>query len=299
MFTRLIVPLDGSKIAEAALPSANLLAHALHSTVLLIHILEKNAPQSIHGEDHLQDAHEAKSYLQTIARKTFSKNVTVEQHIHTGEESDVASSLSAHSGESTRDLIIMCAHPTRRLQTWWSGSIAQQIVSTGHTPILLIPEGKDELSTPVLYKRLLLPLDGDVDHEQVIPLSIDLAKKFHSRIELLSVVPTLATLEGENALTGKLLPSAMRATLEISVEQMQKYLASIMRKIRQNKIDVHTEVVRGDPVHEIHLAADRCCTDLVVLGTHGRIGQAAFWAGSVASKLSTSLDVALLLVPIH
>jgi nucleotide-binding universal stress UspA family protein len=299
MFARLIVPLDGSKVAETALPVANQLAQALKTSVLLIHIVEKNAPVSIHGDAHLQEEKTAKTYLNDMAKKFFKSSVRVEAHVHLIEKSDVATSISAHSSEYANDLIIMCAHGSQNLKTWWSGNIAQQIVSTGHTPVLLVQE-KEAEQTPInLYSKFLVPLDGDPDHEQVIPLTIQLGKKFHAQVTIIAVVPTLSTLEGENMVAGRMLPSAMRETLDISVDHAQEYLRGISKKIQQYKIDVRIEVTRGDPAREIQYATKQFNADLVILGTHGRIGQNAFWAGSVASKLVNTLDTAVLVIPIH
>jgi nucleotide-binding universal stress UspA family protein len=299
VFTRLIVPLDGSKVAETALPVANRLAKVLKTSVMLIHVLEKNAPEIIHGDEHLQEAKKAKAYLHDMAKQFFSSTVKVEEHVHPIEESDVAASLSAHSSEHSKDLIIMCAHGNQRLKTWWNGNIAQQIVSVGHTPVLLVQEKEIEPSSMKLYKQFLVPLDSDADHEQVIPLTIQLGKKFHANMTLLSVIPTLSTLAGENAITGRMLPSTMRETLDISVEQARQYLMDISNKIMQKQIGVRIEVTRGNPAREIQRVAEQVKSDLVILGSHGRIGQEAFWADSVASKLFNSLNAAVLVIPIH
>src|SRR5207302_1377683 len=53
MFNHLLVPLDGSKLAEAILPAAAAWAERLHARLTLLHITEKNAPATIHGEHHL------------------------------------------------------------------------------------------------------------------------------------------------------------------------------------------------------------------------------------------------------
>jgi nucleotide-binding universal stress UspA family protein len=59
MFKHILVPLDGSQLAEAALPIAESLAGVLGAKVTLIHIIEKGAPGQVHGQPHLRDSAEA------------------------------------------------------------------------------------------------------------------------------------------------------------------------------------------------------------------------------------------------
>ena len=75
MFKHLLVPLDGSQLAEAALPAAAYLAQKLDATVTLVHIIEHDAPAEVHGERHLTNADEANAYLTEVARRAFPPGV--------------------------------------------------------------------------------------------------------------------------------------------------------------------------------------------------------------------------------
>ena len=68
MFKNILVPLDGSHLAEAALPAAASLAEKLNAPVTLLHIIEQNAPEAIHNERHLTKPEEAENYLQDLAQ---------------------------------------------------------------------------------------------------------------------------------------------------------------------------------------------------------------------------------------
>ena len=63
MFKHILVPLDGSMLAQAALPAAAYLSGKFNASVTLVHIIEKNAPREIHGQPHLRDAAEALSLI--------------------------------------------------------------------------------------------------------------------------------------------------------------------------------------------------------------------------------------------
>ena len=67
----LIVPLDGSRLAEAALPITRQLAQSLVAPVTLVHLIERHAPERIHGEHHLSSPGEAERYLTELSRRFF------------------------------------------------------------------------------------------------------------------------------------------------------------------------------------------------------------------------------------
>src|SRR6185437_4258707 len=75
---RILVPLDGSRLAEAVLPAAASLAKALRACVLLLHVLERDPPRSVHGEPHLTSASEANEYLDGVASRLRRQGIEVE-----------------------------------------------------------------------------------------------------------------------------------------------------------------------------------------------------------------------------
>src|ERR1700728_1708147 len=85
----LIVPLDGSHLAEAALPITRQLAEKLGAPVTLVHLIERNAPQQIHGQHHISNPEEAERYLSELGRRVFPSGPRVEQHVHAAEITDV------------------------------------------------------------------------------------------------------------------------------------------------------------------------------------------------------------------
>ena len=69
MFRRLLLPLDGSALAEAALPVAARLAHASDAALVLLHMVERGAPAAVPGEPHLTSATNAEDHLRQLADK--------------------------------------------------------------------------------------------------------------------------------------------------------------------------------------------------------------------------------------
>ena len=296
MFKHLLVPLDGSRLAEAALPAAAHLAEALKATVTLIHVIERHAPQAVHADRHLADPASARAYLTEVASRAFPPGVRVEQHVHTAEVRDVAQSIVEHAAElEAPDLIVMCTHG-HALRQWVSGSIAQQVIGLGQTPVLLVRPPPEGAAPAFACRRILLPLDAVPLHESCIPVAQDLAAACGAPLHLLMVIPTLKTLPAERAAAGRLLPGAMRAALDLAQEEAATYLRKNLECLQAAGLTVTTDVRCGDPATVIAEAVDAVHADMVVLATHGKAGTEAFWSGSVAAKVISHVTVPVLLV---
>ena len=299
MFEHLLVPLDGSRLAEAALPAAALLSKRLGSSVTLFHVIERDAPQQVHGERHLSEPTEAKAYLDEVASRAFPAGTHVEQHVHTTEVANVAHSIVEHTGELAPDLIVMCTHGQGGLRTWLLGSIAQQVIAEGVTPVLLIQPDGAGATVSFACRRLLVPLDSYADHEQGFVIAAALARACSADVHLLMVVPTLTTLPGELGTAARLLPTATSAWLDMSEEAARAHLDPKASLLQASGLRTTAEVCRGDPASAITDTIQRVQADLVVMGTHGKRGMEAFWSGSVAAQVSSRSRAPLLLVPVH
>lgn len=298
MFKHLLVPLDGSRLAEAALPVVVRLSTVLHASVTLIHVIERNAPHTIHGEHHLTNEDEACEYLGKTAERFFPPEARVECHVHREETRNVARSIVEHVSEFSPDLIVLTTHGEGGLRDLMTGSIAQQVIGRGKTPVLLIRPG-EEAEAGIKFETLLVGMDGNPQHEQVLPVAADLAQVTGARLSLLTVVPTMETLSREGAATGRLLPGATAAMLEISVESAEQYLDGHVAALAGKGLRVNRLVRRGMAAQQIADAASQLDADLIVIGTHGKAGMGAFWAGSVAPRIPALTHIPLLLVPVH
>ncbi|MGO8693071.1 MAG: universal stress protein [Rectinemataceae bacterium] len=300
MLRHILVPLDGSALAESALTTAGWLARKLDAQVTLVHVIEKNAPSEVHSERHLVTPDEAGIYLDEVSRRPVLSGLRVTTHVHTAEVSDVARSIFEHSAEMAPDLIVMCAHGRGGVRRLLFGAIAQQVITLGKTPVLIVhpsEEGRKTENTGE-FQTILAPIDGDPNHEGGLPIAAELAKGLKCRLHLLMVVPKVSDLSGSNAAVSILLPGGTRTELEVEGAAAQAYLESKAEELARNGIEVESETARGDPARTIIAALRRISADLVVMGTHGRAGVDAFWEGSVAAEVATRIQTPLLLVPL-
>ncbi len=299
MFKDLLVPLDGSTLAEAAIPIAVELSHKLKASVTLLHVIEKNAPQEIHGQRHLTDEASAKTYLENIAATCFKSTQKINIHVHTEEVSQVARSIVEHSGEFAPDLIILCAHGEGGLHDFVVGSIPQQVIAEGSIPVLLLQAREGDESRKSLIKCIVVALDGDPVHDASLHVASDLALAIGAQLHLIRVVPTLGTLNAEHAATGTLLPVTTNAILDLTEDEAVKYLDNQLDFLREKGLEASAEVERGDPAQEVVKSATNQHADMIVLGTHGKKGMGALWAGSVAPMIVARTQLPILLIPVR
>ena len=299
MFKHILLPLDGSQLAESAIPVAAYLAEAVKAQVTLLHVIEKNAPEKIHGQRHLVNEEEACQYLADVAEGRFSQEIEVYRHVHTDVVEKVSASIVQHSDELDPDLIVMCAHGKSGLHDFMVGSIAQQVIAAGSVPVLLIrPEAfTDGKFTG--FQKILVALDGNPEHESGFEVVSELAAELKADVHLIQVVPTLSTLNAKHSATGTLLPATTSALLDIDEDVAAEYLEEKLSLLNSKGIKASAEVERGDPAKEVVQSASEYDSRLIVLGTHGKSGMNAFWTGSVAPKIVEQTTLPILLVPVR
>ena len=299
MFKHILLPLDGSQLAESAIPTAAALAETLKAQVTLLHVIEKNAPEKIHGQRHLVNEEEACNYLADVAEGRFAGDVKVHRHVHSEVVERVSASIVQHSDEFDPDLIIMCAHGQSGFHDFVLGSIAQQIIASGTVPVLLLRPEEPKIQVFAGFKKILIALDGNPEHESGFEAAAELAVEINAKVHLIQVVPTLGTLNARQSAAGTLLPATTAALLDIDEDNACDYLEEKIRLLKSKNIEVSAEVERGDPAKEVVQSAIANECDLIVLGTHGKSGMNAFWTGSVAPKIVEQTTLPILLVPVR
>jgi nucleotide-binding universal stress UspA family protein len=297
MFKHILVPLDGSHLAEAAVPVAAYLARTLKAPVTLLHVIEQDAPAEIHRDRHLTNSDQANAYLAKIASRKVVSSIKLDWHVHTAPVSDVTRSIVDHSADEFQpDLIVLTSHGNSGTHDLVFGTIAQQVATASGTPVLLIKPSSKKESFKI--NRILIPLDNESVHDQALPISEELAVKFHAELSLICVIPTLGTLYGAEAATGQMMPTATTAYLEIAEEIAQEHFQSHLDEFQKLKIAATAEIARGDPAAVITRTAEEKKVDLIIFASHGRAGLDAFWNRSIAAAVARRTETPILLIPL-
>jgi nucleotide-binding universal stress UspA family protein len=296
MFQRLLVPLDGSRLAEAVLPVVERIAISCESAVILLHVIERGAPAAVHGEAHLTAPDEATAYLGRVAEGLRASGIAVEYHTHDVPEGDVARSIAQHATEERADLIALCTHGGGGMRDLLFGSIAQQVLRRGTSPVLLTRPAEEGTPAGFEPRTVLVPLDATAAAEAALPVAAALAWALGATLHLVMVVATQGTVRGERQASTSLLPAAARAALDLEEQDAGDYLEALAARLRTPTLPITTEVRRGNVPSALAAEAAEPGVGLIVVATHGRAGLQAVWAGSTTAQLLARTRAPVLLL---
>ncbi len=297
-FSRILVPLDGSRLAEQILPIVSGIVRYCGGELILLHVLEPTPPAQVHGEPHLATATEAARYLEDVSRQLATHAIATRIVIVSADREAVATCIARQARALEVDGIALTNHGRGGLHGLLFGRIAQHVLQRAELPTLVVRALRTHHRAlqPVTIQRLLVPLDGTRESERALPLSWHLASCLLAPVVLVRIVPTLERLSLSESAPAVFLPSATAALLEFERKQAEQELQRLAATFPTGSI-VSITVRQGDVVDE--LAQLTTEADLVVMATHGRAGLPGWLAGSVAARLLERISVPLLLIPIN
>ena len=293
---RILVPLDGSRFAEWALPTAVSLADRLSADLELVIVYDEDPTVGGWPLDAEGVREWSIVYLDAVAGQLRVRtDRPVETTVLGGRH--VARTLERHIARAGADLIVMTTHGRGAFGRAWLGSTADHLVR--HTPaaIMLIRPDTETVATMDMmpeFKRILLAVDGSALAEQAIPWARRVGVTYDASYTLLRAVPPVMNPQSPY------LPHTIERTheaLEEGRKEAERYLADLAERFIVNGATVHTELqLPVRPATAILHYADRNPIDLIALATHGRGGLTRALLGSVADKVVRGAHVPVLLV---
>jgi nucleotide-binding universal stress UspA family protein len=286
-----MVPLDGSQFAEAALPLAALVAGRAGAKVrlALVHLPATPPGGDAAGIDVTVQERE-RGYLASTASRLDPAGVVVPELLLL--EGQPGPALADELERHPTDLVVMATHGRGAVSRLWLGSVADFLIRHVHVPVLLTRprEGEPVYGTTRL-EEVLIPLDTSTTSEQVIEPALAVAGSA-GRLTLLHVVePVLGV--AEPALP---FPMPMDPKLIDDLRQMaQERLDRVAGRLRERGVTVVTRVLTGMGAAGMILEeAARGRYDLIAMTTHGEGGLRRLLLGSVADKVIRGTDIPLL-----
>lgn len=300
----ILVALDGSALAEASLPPALEIARLLGARLVLLHVLEREAPATVHGEPHLRDVIEAQRYLDGVADRLRRHEVEVEVHVHEPAVGDVATSLAQHAHEIDAGLIVLCTHGSGGLRDLLIGSIPQQTLRRATRPVLVVRPSESggpamSLGDTCLGQGVwVVALEPAKHGTAALPLAGLLARACSARLHLVVVVPTLSRMPAERAVGAIFTPAATAGVLELEAADARSYAHAVAESLRSQGVEVTAELRRGDAARQVTSVVEQDDAKLLVVATHGRSGVSGRLSGSFAAAVVPRLRTPVLLVPV-
>jgi nucleotide-binding universal stress UspA family protein len=304
MYKKMLVPLDGSEVADVAFAYTKELAGRLGLDVLLLHVCKPE-------EQELQPMHRV--YIEHAAETIRQHQETVQNGTNTGSDikqidvrgvlavGDPADEILRCADRHSVDLILMATHGHSAMRRWSIGSVAIKILRASTVPVWLIRAGIPYELVHDRFPRItvLVPLDGSELAEAVFPHLIALAEQRGiGRVDviLLRVCEPIIIPPGYEVDVSEDWVSYTKQQLDQAKQAAEKYLAELAEIIEAAGMRVKTVVKIGQPAAEIVSYADAHPLNLVVMSTHGWSGHNWWPWGSVAGTVLESISSPMLLI---
>jgi len=287
MWEKILVPLDGSNLAELALAYAEELSGAFGSELVLLYVSEPKESQYRHMH---------RLYMEEVAKKVgerLKKRARVKAVVLRGEP---AEQIISYAEKNKVGVIIMASHGRSGIMAWATGSVASKVLEAAKVSVLLIRAGKPpkKASRKKLLERILLPLDGSKLGEAAVPYVKELREKLGAELILFCVVEAGQHIHTVGGLDYILYPEP---EMELFKAEARGYLERLYRRLKGGKGAVQVELGVGDDVAgEIIRFAKKAKASLIAISSHGHSGIEKWVFGSVASKIIHASKIPVLLV---
>ena len=280
-FHKIVLPLDGSSLAEQSIATARAFARAYNAELEIICVEHKEDDSNIHLTDAEMIANrtELQKYIGLVSKLIAEDGLGVKTHYRYGEPS---TEIDAVARETNADLIVMTTQGKFEFGQLITKSMTQRVVQKTSTPTLLIRPTNNWRSRRSEFKHILVALDGSEAAEKVLPYIRAFANQFNSKVLLFSVP------EGSES--------------ESYDETIKSYLEGIATTLKEEGLNVSTFVTGSGPARTILAVSEEEKVDLIMMSSHGRGGAERsdqIPIGSVAEMVVSKTLCPVFLLPLH
>lgn len=303
MYNKILVPLDGSELAEQVLVYAKEFSGRMDLDLVLLHVC---------GKEQYEALPMHRAYLEQVAEKLRAQSNDVRARVSGQKKQErqilgkvavgyPAEEILRYADQEKADFILMATHGRSGITRWVLGSVADKVLRASRMPVLLV---RNKPKEDVIYdqwpkRMLLVPLDGSNLAESVLPHVETLARQRGT--EVTEVV--LLRINEPPQIPADY-PATLPVTWEEHVEQEmarrkqegEQYLASVQKKLEKLGIKARSEILIGRPADSIIDYSNQNPFSVVFMATHGRSGISRWAYGSVAEKVLTGGSTPLFLV---
>jgi len=289
MFDHILVPLDGSLLAECTLP--HIVAFALTSSakVTLLHVLDREltygSMKVVDPLDWVIRKTEAEVYLQGICDRLRKEGLQSSAAIIVGRAAD---GIINYAHDNKVDLLALSSHGLSGLSGWNISSVVQKVLYRANISLLIIPAYRQIQMdlTSFHYQKVFVGLDGSKRAEWVLPEALKLITFHHASLLLAHVVhkpemPSYLSLNEEVIDLLNLINERNRLYAEIYLKELYSRLPADLYNIKTYL------VISENPIDALRELAEQESADLLILSAHGGSGGYKRLYGSVTLSFIT------------
>ena len=294
----IIVPLDGTRFGEFAIPYAFSIARRAGLPVHLVHVHENLAPvcapaYAIAGESSDWEIRQnERDYLQRLRDRTrFDQDVEIETALIEG---DVAEALDQYVHDLNASLIVMAADSRGALHRFFLGSITDQLVRNSYPPLLLVHPGNEdsEADVDVHLNHLLLPLESAADFEGILKPALELSALFNGDCTLFHVVDDEAASDYAPRITFTDSSAEVRGSC---CSESRAHFENLAEHLREKGNKVAVRIVESPyTAASVLEEAKSGKTDWIAISSHRRSRLSQRMFGTTADKIIHGAKVPIL-----
>lgn len=275
MYSTIMVPLDGSDLAEQALPFAIRVAKDTGGRLILVRAV-RGGGSAVATAEH---------YLKGLAGRLRALGIELESHVYSDDATTAivhAAQLRGPAASSTlqvlphrmTELIFIATHARTGMAAILHKSVSESVLAQAEMPVMIIPPQASPwpADKPI---SILVAIDGSALSEVALATAAHMAQALRAELTVLQVVEA----DGDEPW-----------------EAAKEYLETAVGKYVAAGTSVEQEVTRGQPERVISEAGTTDQADMIVLATHGKTGQAQSSMGRVAKAVLHSATVPIILV---
>ena len=289
----ILLPLDGSALAEHALGFGAAFARAFDAELRLLHILEEPIAVDLLPSLLIPDRAAAEAYLQRVAKR-LPDDIRTDTMVLRGYAGEALVNAGANEPAS---MLVMSTHGRGGIGRALLGSIADDVLRHATVPVALVREAA--VAPEDVFKTIMVPLDSSHYGEAALPLAIKLALQCGASMSLVNVCEPFwdALFMNVSPEMGAMNQDMLEASQREILATGRAYLHRLADDVRAKGIQVSWEVRSGRPIDEILRAIETTAVDLIVIATHGRGGISRLAFGSVTNELLQHSTVPILAIP--
>jgi nucleotide-binding universal stress UspA family protein len=290
MLEKILIPLDGSVLADCVLPHTAAITQAADANVYFLHVLEAEHDHPSNPLDWQLRKVEAQTHLEEVRTNWQQLGLTAETVLLEGKAAD---RIIEYAHQADVDLVVVSSHGQSGLTGWNISSVGQKIIHRVHKSILLVRAYQCESEAEMVkYGRILVPLDGSQRAESVLPIASQLAQ-FHGADLVLAHVITQPEMMQRTPLS-----TEDSQLVEELVARNRQKVANYFDDLRDHlPIEVEMRLINGhDVTTSLHDMVRQAEIDLVILNAHGGSGETQRPYGSIVSNFIDYGATALLIL---
>ena len=291
MYHKMLVPLDGSYLAEVVMDYTAEIATKLGLEVIFLNVCPLE-------EEELLPMHQAyiEHAAESLTKRALPNRITAHGKLAMGNPAD---KILDYAGENGVDLILMATHGRSGVSKIVMGSVAERVWRTSPVPVWLIRGRPFEKIEKKVSDAAIVTLDGSKLSEKALSYAEDLAKQWGNgglEIILLSVceLPNIPSDYPPD------MPLSWEKHVEAETarhqEKIKNYLENIKAKLQEKGLRARVEVLLGQPTPMITTYVQENPAQLIVMATHGRSGVSRWLMGSVAEGVLASANIPVFLI---